>query len=235
MFFGLDLAWADHNWSGACVVEADGTVVDERLLRSDDDILGWVADHLDGPAVVAADIPLSVPNAGGARDCDRQVAAVYGSRHAGPHPANRTLFLSRYGRIRGEDLADRFADLGFGDPWANRARTLLEVYPHPGLVEVFGLPERLAYKKGTPSDRRRGLARLRRLMRRLEQSDPPLLGQHVRIPRDATGGALKAIEDRLDARFCAWAAAVWHRHRTRRVRLFGGPERGHIAVPQAPR
>lgn len=42
---------------------------------------------------------------------------------------------------------------------------------------------------------------------------------------------LKAIEDLLDARICAWVAAVWTRHGNAGVRVFGDASSGHIAVP----
>mgnify|MGYP001822865729 CR=1 FL=1 len=229
--FGLDLAWADHNPSGVCVLDAGGTVLEERLLDSDDAIVAWIDAWLDGPAVIAADIPLAVPNESGARACDRAIASDYGGRRAGPHPANRTIFRSRYGRIRGEDLAARLGERGFGDPWSGSDRILMEVYPHPGIVEVFDLPERLLYKKGPLWQRRRGLARLRALLGSLETARPPLRGPHHVIPRTATGRELKRIEDLLDARFCAWTAAAWARGG---CRMYGSPGAGHIAVPLHP-
>ena len=228
--FGLDLAWADHNPSGVCVLDGTGLVVDEQSLTSDDEIIEWIEDHLGGPAVVAADIPLQVPNPEGTRRCDRHVASDYGARKAGPHPANRSLFLARHGRVRGEELATRLGALGFDHPWAGGDRTLLEVYPHPGLVDVFGLPERHLYKKGTLAQRRLGLRRLRRLLAGLEEAHPALLGPPITISTTAGGRELKSIEDRLDARFCAWTAALWH-VRPGAVRLYGDPAGGHIAVP----
>ncbi|MFQ5948201.1 MAG: DUF429 domain-containing protein [Acidimicrobiia bacterium] len=232
-FFGLDLAWADHNPSGACVLDGRGSVLDERTLHSDGDIVDWVVDHLNGPGVIAADIPLQVPNAESARACDRALTSRYAARWAGPHPANRNIFTRRYGRVRGEDIDRQLGKLGFAGPWNHGERTLIEVYPHPGLVEVFGLDRRLAYKKGTLAQRAAGLRRLRSLLDTLAADDPPLRGPRIRIPRRASGRELKAIEDRLDARFCAWTAAMWSRWGSKRVCLFGDPEGGHIAVPLA--
>jgi predicted RNase H-like nuclease len=230
-FFGLDLAWADHNPSGVSVLDATGTVLDERLLGSDEEIIDWIDARLAGPAIIAADIPITVPNDSGARVCDRAIASDYGARRAGPHPANRTIFLNRYGRIRGEDLAAGLAGRGFADPWSGSDRILMEVYPHPGIVEVFDLPERLLYKKGPLRQRRHGLARLRTLLASLETTEWPLRGPHHVIPRNATGRELKRIEDLLDARFCAWIAAVWVRGG---CRVYGAPGKGHIVVPLRP-
>ena len=46
-----------------------------------------------------------------------------------------------------------------------------------------------------------------------------------------TGVELKAIEDLLHARICAWVAAVWNRYGSTGVRMFGDAASGHIAVP----
>lgn len=114
---------------------------------------------------------------------------------------------------------------------------MLEVYPHPALIEAFSLPERLAYKAKPqlgPEGRRRGLRTLARLLASLERADPPLIGARVVVPSDVRGRGAKAIEDQLDARVAAWVAAVWARHGPSRMRLFGDAERGHIAVPIGP-
>jgi predicted RNase H-like nuclease len=162
------------------------------------------------------------------------VATVYAGRKAGPHPSNRSLFLQRYGRIRGEDLASRLAGLGFADPWQNAARTLLEVYPHPALIEAFDLSERLVYKakRGVGvAGRRVGLRNLARLLDELATADPPVRGVPIEVPDTAQGRRLKSIEDRLDARLCAWIAAVWERHGVGRVQLYGRAADGHVAIP----
>jgi predicted RNase H-like nuclease len=235
--FGIDLAWSDNHLSGVCALDDDGVIVDERLLQTDDEIVAWVSERLDGPAVLAVDAPLRVPNETGRRAGENEVAAMYGGRKAGPHSSNRSLFMRRYGRIRGEDLAARFVELGFGGPWDGGERTLLEVYPHPAIIEAFDLPERLRYKAkpGLGSEgRRTGLRNLARLLATLATADPPMTGPAVVVTDEVRGRGAKAIEDRLDARVSAWVAAVWARHGTHRMRLFGDASNGHIAVPIGP-
>jgi predicted RNase H-like nuclease len=229
--FGLDAAWSARNPSAICMVDDEGTILAESVLGGDDEIARWITARLRGPAVVAADLPLRVPNATGMRPCDREVMRAYGGRGAGPHPANRSLLEGRDGRIRGERLASMLAEEGFGGPWDGTERTLVEVYPHPGLIEVFGLPRRLAYKKGPLTRRRTGLAELRDLLATLASADPPLRGPAPPDPTRLRGRALKGLEDLLDARFCAWTALVWARSGRERVRLFGDPDGGHIAIP----
>jgi len=230
---GLDLAWSTRNPTGACALDSAGRVVDERMLESDDEIIDWVARHLAERAVVAIDAPLQVPNETGRRPCENELHREYGSRRAGPHASNRSRLVATHGAIRGEDLAARLADLDFGGPWAGRDRTVLEVYPHPAIIETFELPERLVYKakRGVSVDRRRqGLRKLARLVDSLATASPPFVAPTISIGEDVKGAALKLIEDRLDARLCAWIAAVWNAA-PERMRLFGDAATGHIAVP----
>lgn len=230
---GLDLAWSAHNPTGACALAADGAVVDEGMLGSDDEIIDWIEAHIYGPATIAIDAPLQVPNETGRRPCESELHREYGSRKAGPHSSNRTRLLATHGQIRGEVLATRLGGLGCGGPWSGSDRTLLEVYPHPAIVEAFGLSERLAYKakRGVSVDgRRTGLRTLARLIASLSDASPPLCAPQIVIGDDVRGAALKAVEDMLDARVCAWVAAVWNTERGR-IRLFGNSDTGHIAVP----
>lgn len=232
-FFGLDLAWSTRNRTGGCALSNEGTVVDECMLGSDDEIVSWIEHHLAGPAVIAVDAPLLVPNEVGRRASENELARVYGSRKAGPHSSNRRRLLSVHGTVRGEQLAARLSAQGFGDPWSESDRILLEVFPHPTIIEAFGLHERLVYKakKGVDvAQRRQGLRQLAALLDQLRAADPPLSGPTIEIGEQVRGSGLKEIEDRLDARICAWVASVWGRYPDR-VRLFGSSKAGHIAVP----
>lgn len=233
--FGLDLAWSERHLSGICAVSGDGRMVDEALVGSDDDIMAWVLERLPaGGAVVAVDAPLLVPNQTGRRPCEHELSLVYGGRKASAHPANRVLLTGTHGRIRGEELAGRLAGLGFGGPWSGGDRTLLEVYPHPGLIEVFGLAERLRYKRKRGfgvTDQRAGLNELGRLLGSLSAADPPLHAPALVVDDTVRGAMLKATEDRLDARFCAWMALLWSVRGPTAFRIFGDADTGHIVVP----
>ncbi len=233
MYLGLDLAWSTGNLTGACALDGEGRLVDERMLGSNDEIIDWIAGLIAENTVVAIDAPLQVPNETGRRPCEAALQREYGSRQAGPHPSNRSLLVKTSGTIRGEVLMERLAELGFGGPWAGSKRTVLEVYPHPAIIETFGLPERLVYKakRGVSVDRRRqGLRTLAQLIDSLAAASPPLIAPPLTFGDDVRGAALKTVEDMLDARLCAWVASVWGRERGR-IRLFGDPDTGHIAVP----
>ena len=79
---GVDLAWTEQNGSGACALDPDGRVVDERILGADDEILDWVMDLASDSAVLAVDAPLLVPNEPGRRPCESELSREYGSRWA---------------------------------------------------------------------------------------------------------------------------------------------------------
>jgi predicted RNase H-like nuclease len=228
---GIDLAWSANNPSGVCALSSDGHVVDEGTLVTDADLLQWIRVHSAASATLAVDAPLLVPNEDGRRPCENEVSAVYGSRHAGPHSANRALMTRVNGTIRGEDLAAELEPDGFGDPWSGRHRVMMEVFPHPALIEMFDLPRRLAYKKGRVAARRVELRELDRLLVSLAGADPPARFEPLGIDDTVRGRALKSTEDLLDARVCAWVALRWHRFGPSGVMIHGDPDTGHIAVP----
>lgn len=235
--FGLDLAWKDRNATGAVVVDEGGRVLSERLLLSDDDIVTWVLDHVVGDATtaIAIDGPLIVPNPTGRRSCESELSAEYAARKAATHSSNRTLFSRWYGRVRGEDLVERFAAHGF--ELLARQAGIIEVYPHPALIELFGLAERHRYKAKRGfrvADRRIGLQELDTMLASLGSADPPLLAPPLVIDNSVRGRALKDAEDLLDARLCAWLALLWVEKGPDGFTIYGDRESGHIAVPRGP-
>ncbi len=186
---------------------------------------------------MAVDAPITVPNERGARPCDRDVTRVFGRFQAGAHPANRRI-LGRYGDLRPVSLARRLGEeLGFAqDPYITRhttRRQLVEVYPHPGMVALFGLDRTLKYKRGTVSQRRSELKRLQCHLLALASAKPALeVGDSWRREIEALRGReLKQYEDLLDSLFCAYTVAYcWH-HGSAHYQVFGNVRDGHILVP----
>jgi predicted RNase H-like nuclease len=83
-FVGIDLAWGGRRPSGLAVLDPDGAVVDEGWGTTDDDILGFVAAHDGGGAVLALDAPLVVTNPAGTRRAgEAEVQRRYGRAGAG--------------------------------------------------------------------------------------------------------------------------------------------------------
>jgi predicted RNase H-like nuclease len=93
---------------------------------------------------------------------------------------------------------------------------LIEVYPHPALIELTGAEKRLPYKVGkikaywpssTPQQRRDRLFReWSEIVTLLEREISGVEAALPLPPHEAKLAELKAYEDTLDAVICAWVA-----------------------------
>jgi predicted RNase H-like nuclease len=245
VFVGIDLAWGSRNRTGV-VAAAGGSVVDSRTVVSDDQICDWLDPYMGCPVLVAVDAPLIVRNpAGTSRPCDRKISMVFGASQAGAHSANLG-FAAFSGGVRAERLARR---LGLStDPYfqpGQPVRRMIEVYPHPAMVSLFGLPYTLKYKakRGrTMDDRRQAFAALIAHLEKLTILDPPLsLATAPRWDelRDSlamamSSGQLDLIEDELDAYMCAYIGFYYWTHGASRCRVVGDVETGYIVTPVTP-
>jgi histidinol-phosphate phosphatase family protein len=250
-FVGIDLAWSPRNRSGYAVLSAEGQLLESGSLAGDRDVLGLIERLLpaDRPGIVAIDAPLAVPNSEGARQCDKEVASVFARFQAAPYPANRKN-LARYGGLRAEAIRRRLQSSGFRhSPVIDRradARQVVEVFPHPATVSLFGLNTTLKYKARQGRDyqiRWQELVRLRDHLNGLRLADPPLV-----LPPDLSqsqiegkrGQQLKALEDRLDAVVCAYSVLYAWYHGSRGYAAYGrgaavdDAEADHILVPMTP-
>jgi predicted RNase H-like nuclease len=163
--------------------------------------------------LVAIDMPLSLDPVTGRRASDDAVSRAYGARGAGTHTPSA---------VRPGPIADGLR-LGFeraGYPLRTSAAEspgLIEVYPHPALVEFASAPERLRYKIARarrywpgldPAERRGRLADVWRGIVGLLDARMAGVAEALAIPAaGAPGIALKAFEDELDAVVCACVAA----------------------------
>lgn len=236
---GVDLAWqSTKNTSAAAVGTLENSVLTVHELREDlnsiDAVLDLVASHVDVNGL-AIDAPLIINNQIGQRACERALARDYGSKKASCHASNRTL----YPEPSSVELADRLSARGF-DHLASPADTRwqIECYPHPAIIEMFGLAERHRYKKGNVEAKRQGQVGLARLIRRLASS--PMLRLAVDARFDSflnaseigakRGAALKRNEDALDAIVCAYVAGLYAVGVASTV--YGDALEGYIYVPQ---
>jgi predicted RNase H-like nuclease len=242
---GIDLAWSPRNPSGGFALEIDDGVAHQvdwwEGLGSDDQVVAFVAKATGpGAALVAVDAPIAVPNETGARPCDREITRVFGRFQAGAHPASRRM-LGRYGGLRAERLAKRLVkelnlvhspDIARQKP----TRQLVEVYPHPGMVALFGLDKTLKYKRGRVKQRRAELRRLQYYLLTLSDGSPALhtSDDWRRDIGKLRGRSLKQYEDLLDSLFCAYAAAYCWTHGPLHYEVFGNVADGHILVPIPP-
>lgn len=250
LFLGLDLAWGQKNTSGGAVLRGDGTspatVVDvQEALGDDDQILAWVErwDVAEGRSglLLGVDAPLLVPNETGRRPCEAEIGRRFAKYQAGAHPANRRRFG---GSVRGEDLVVRLDGMNIAhdpfltQPQAPGVRQVMEVFPHPAHIVLFGLSRTLKYKAKPGRDyvsRWAAMNEYARLLRTLTAYDPPLGLPDDRPPADVSGtigGRLKQIEDGLDALTCAYIVYWYWWHGADGAEVIGDMTDGYIVVPQ---
>lgn len=109
---------------------------------------------------------------------------------------------------------------------------MAEVYPHPAMVRLFGLSERIPYKRGAVEVRRREFQRLQTKLRACLREHFPAL----QVSRDLAGLLrmpwTKDVEDQTDAFFCA-LIGYWHwLHEGQRTETLGDLATGFILVPR---
>jgi predicted RNase H-like nuclease len=160
--------------------------------------------------LVAIDMPLAHTPIVGRRFCDDEVSRAYGARKCGTHSPSAI----RPGRIS-DDLKTGFERAGY--PLLTNAVAspgVIEVYPHPALVELASASIRLPYKasrvrsywpSATASERR--LLLYQKWGEIVSLLDAEIAGVAAALPGlDVNAGKieLKAYEDSLDAVVCAW-------------------------------
>jgi len=252
LFLGLDLAWGNKNTSGGVILSyspdigGKGTVLDvAETLGDDDEIVGWVrrwnAEAGTEGLLLGVDAPLLVPNRTGKRPCEAEIGRRFARFQAGAHPANRTIFKDN---VRGERLVARLAEEGIADnpyldaPRQAGVRQMMEVFPHPAHIVLFGLARTLKYKAKPGRDypsRWAAMNEYSRYLRGLTAHDPPLESPSDWPPADATGrvaGALKRLEDGMDALTCAYIVYWYWWHGSAGAEVLGDLTDGYIVVPR---
>jgi predicted RNase H-like nuclease len=155
-------------------------------------------------------MPLSLAPIVGRRVSDNLISSLYGSRHAGTH----TPSSLRPGKLSDELRVD-FDEVGF--PLLTSGSSipaLIEVYPHPALIELAAAARRLPYKHGkagkywpedTPAARRQRLFRVwKEIVGLLDERIEGVAAALPMPPLDCRGYEMKAFEDMLDAAVCSW-------------------------------
>jgi len=249
IFIGIDLAWRSRNRSGGAVIRDNQLVAHSGTLGDNAEIIEFVNRYLavDTGAAIGIDAPLRVPNATGARACDRDLSADWRIYEAGALPANRQILTygkSQASEIRGEGLVKEFGALGFIEaaplPQQGTGRYLCEVFPHPAHVSFFQLEKTLKYKAKagrTIATRRAEFVRYRNGLAALTKATPPLFGTADLLTQDLAslrGKELKAYEDTLDAVTCAYATCYFWHHGPAKTCTYGTVLDGHILTPPLP-
>ena len=238
VLMGIDLAWlSDKNGSGLAVGLLSGrelTITDVYTAVIGYENVVNIINSVPGLTGLAIDAPLIIKNSTGNRPCEKALNTVYAKKWAGCHPSN----LERYPeassvRLGLELLKKQFLHLGR----PGQEKWQFECYPHPAIVELFGLEKRLAYKKGKLQDRREGQVEFARLIKTLEgrsslslniKEDLDYLVDEAWIA-SLQGQALKDNEDALDAILCLYIAGLYASGSA--LQVFGDVHNGYIVVP----
>ena len=223
-FIGLDLAWKSSNDSGICWLQGDSPtnlqVSRLEVSSREVEILADEISAIEGTVIVAIDAPLICePD----RWVEREISRRFMRYKVGAHSPHAAM---RKGWTAGIDLGNALTARGFTlDPAAllpahGSDRVAVEVYPHTLHVRLFGLEERIRYKKGRVADRRRAMQAYQTYLHLLAKSTAPgiLENDSVRTAlahgtaEIARGAALKRLDDSLDGLTCAIAAALMWRN-----------------------
>ena len=243
-FIGLDLAWTTRNESGICWLEGDSR---ENLRCTRLEVAPFGTERLAKevaaakPSVVTVDAPVMyTPD----RWADREISRIFNRYKAGAHSSHAAV---RQGWTAGIDLGRALNARGFTcdpNPMLRGDRhlpTVVEVFPHPMHVRLFGLQERIPYKKKPQRSWefcQEAIREYQRHLRRLISEEAPGVLEYPGVQRrlDPTvtesliGVAYKRLDDALDGLTCAMAAwMMWDRP----DRWEGiGDQNGCIVVPK---
>ncbi len=241
-FLGIDLGWKSQP-SGLCYLE----LIDDKLQLQDldrldaiADILAWVDNCVKAPesAIIAIDAPTLIPNATGSRLPDKLTHKHFGKYHAGCYPANLGLAFAQRTVNFGLELESRgFLHAPTIQP-QKAGRYQVEVFPHPAIVQLFGLNRILKYKKGRIGDRLLELTKLYNYITDILPTLEPSLNLDINshflnfdLISTCTGKVLKSTEDKLDSIICAYVAAYWWYWGEERNLVLGDVSTGYIVIP----
>ncbi len=235
---GIDLAWQSRKNSTAVVI---GKLQGIELTLSNISVgvfsINSIVNQLAGDTSVqgvAIDAPLIIKNKTGQRHCEKFLSREYGARKASCHAANTALYPDSDSVCLAEILESK----GFKHLGTTSGKWQIECYPHPALIELFGLEERHSYKKGKVDDKKNGQVSLAKMLLALAKSKT--LSLHVPTEftepfdeghiRGLSGAKLKQNEDILDAVICVYVAGLYASGVTKKI--FGDATTGYIYVPQ---
>jgi predicted RNase H-like nuclease len=235
---GIDLAWQSNKNTTAMAVgkHQDGELIITNVypsVASLEDLLNSIEVHGDASGI-SIDAPLIIKNRTGQRVCEKELSKQYGSRKASCHTSNMNL----YPDAPSSALSKYLEDKGYRHLGANGVeRWQIECYPHPAIIEIFGLPERLLYKKGKMIEKRSGQCALANYLKELIASNIIRLAISDSVSKyldtdrinELSGAKLKQNEDVLDSIICAYIGAMYSSDSPSIT--FGETSDGYIYVP----
>ena len=230
---GVDLAWGEKKHDGVCFLEWDGRkgrVAGFAYPQGDRELMAAIEEKARGwrSIFVTVDAPIVCPNRTGTRPVDRLTHRMFHREHAACHPANLTKCP------RPPRIADLLRKEGFRIGWEPVVgnKTVAEVYPHPAMVRMFGIPRIVKYKKGSVGERRKEFRRLQLLIKKCLKEKFPRLAIGAQTKSLLAQRWSKPVEDRTDALFCA-LIGLWHwMHRGKKSEVIGDVRTGFILLPE---
>ncbi|MDR4497963.1 MAG: DUF429 domain-containing protein [Candidatus Scalindua sp.] len=247
-FIGIDLAWSYGNNTAISVLslgeDKKSAYLDDyaKMVSSDEEILDTVEMHTVKGVCVSIDAPLIVKNRSGARPVDKEVTARFRKFYAGAHPCN----LNRFGgKVRGIELIRKLKRLGLRHnpyiPVSKRRKVtsiIIEVYPHPAQVVLFGLTKRILYKRGNSEIKRQGLLVLRNSITEHLIHLEPNLKMNSKLQELCTtniqcmrGKNLKSYEDTQDSLLCAYTGFYHWYWGEEKSDVIGNLRTGYLVTP----
>jgi len=179
------------------------------LLRAAETILG--THHQI--SVIALDMPVATVKITGRREADNAISRKFASKLCATHSPTPTRPGS-IGTAFSEGLAEEGYPLATDKSESGRYPRLIEVYPHPALLELMHEEERLCYKVSKSSKYWPEKTVQERIERLINKFDCILkaLKKNIRnielpLPRQSDVrhlSELKRYEDAIDALVCAW-------------------------------
>lgn len=236
IFAGVDLAWqSEKNPSAIAYGELKNGVLTVCSITSNIYGINQVfeelnsVEHLSG---ISIDAPLIIKNEKGQRGCERNLSQMYGARNASCHTSNTSL----YPNAKSVYLSERLIEKGYLH--LAEKRWQIECYPHPAIIEIFLLSERLKYKKGKVSEKKTGQIKLASLILELNNSNAVKLVVADKLEKyfnrsyidSLAGQSLKNNEDILDSVLCLYIGALYTAGF--KGQIFGNKDSGYIWVPQ---
>ena len=250
LYVGIDLAWKIGNPFFVSLIE-ERKKGKGRILAVEKKYHNDVVEYLEEvfengkykSLLVSIDAPLIVKNRIGARKCEKELAKEYRRFKASAHPTNlEKKYIKDLVRLFIPEFIKRDYSITSNIQLFKKSskKLLIEVYPHPAMVQIFGLKERIKYKKGNLEERKKGLKKFIKCLRTLKKKSPSLEGVTklvkgflVSNPQNSYR-EMKEVEDYLDAIFCGYISfyiAFWLNRGKRKWKVFGNDNDGFIIVP----
>ena len=234
---GIDLAWSENNSSALAFGELHYSNLKltkivyqkingghiKNILQSKSEIMG-----------VAIDAPLIINNHYSARSCEKLITKKYGKYDAGCYPMNLGNKLAK-NLLK---ISESIENLGFKH-LNQSGKWMIEVYPHPAMIEIFELDKIIKYKKGNVGEKKNGQVLLAEKIKSLADSncvsfDPKIGGDCLNSDKilSLKGKYLKKNEDILDAIVCLYIAALYQLDPAPNDNVYGDIANGYTYVPK---